>query len=45
MHLAPASFDLQLIKGEVLQNWEGLIASIKMSHVLVDQSCSRKINH
>ena len=30
MHLAPASFDSQLIKGEILHYSKGLISSIKM---------------
>ena len=37
MHLTPASFDPQLIKGETLQYYKGLIASIKNNHVLVEQ--------
>ena len=38
MYLAPASFNPQLIKGEILQYYKGLIASIKNNHVLVEQS-------
>ena len=38
MHLALASFDSQLIKGEILQYCKGLTASIKNNHVLVEQS-------
>ena len=38
MHLAPASFDPQLIKGEILQHCKGLIASIKNNHLLAEQS-------
>lgn len=38
MHPAPASFDLQLIKGDILQYCKGMLASIKISHVLVEQS-------
>ena len=37
MHLAPASFDLQLIKGVIVHYCKGLIPSIKISHVLVEQ--------
>ena len=36
--LAPASFDPQLIKEEILQYYKGLIASIKNNYVLVEQS-------
>ena len=38
MHLAPTSFDPQLIKTEILQYHKGLIASIKNNHALVGQS-------
>ena len=38
MHLAPASFDPQLIKEEILQYCKGLIASTKNNHALVEQS-------
>ena len=34
MHLALASFDPQLIKGEILQYYKGLIASTKNKHIL-----------
>ena len=34
MHLAPASFDSQLINGEMLQFCKGPIASIKNNHTL-----------
>ena len=37
MHLAPASFDAQLIKGDILQYCKGLIACIKNNHILVEQ--------
>ena len=37
MHLAPASFDPQLIKGDILQYCKGLIVSIKDNHVLLEQ--------
>ena len=33
MHLAPAPFDMQLIKGDILQYHKGLIASIKNNHL------------
>lgn len=33
MHLAPASFDPQLIKGELLQFCKGLIAPAKNNHI------------
>ena len=38
MHLAPASSDPQLKKGEILQYFKGLIASIKNNRVLVEPS-------
>ena len=38
MHLAPASFDSQLIKGDIFQHRKGLIASIESNHILVEQS-------
>ena len=38
MHLAPASFNPQLIKGEVLQYCKGQVVSIKNNHALVEQS-------
>lgn len=38
MHLAPASFDMQLITGGILQYRRGLITSIKINHVLAEQS-------
>ena len=38
MHLAPSSFNAQLIKREMLQYYKGLIASIKNNRVLVEQS-------
>lgn len=38
MYLVHASFNPQLIKGDILQNCKGLIASIKINHVLVEQS-------
>ena len=34
IHLAPASFDSQLINGEMFQFCTGLIASIKNNHTL-----------
>ena len=34
IHLAPSSFDSQLTKGEILQHYKGLIASIKNNHAL-----------
>ena len=37
MHLVPAYFDPQPIKGEIVQYCKGLIASIKNNHVLVQQ--------
>ena len=37
MHLAPVSFDTQMIKGEILQYCKDLIASIKNNHSLVEQ--------
>ena len=33
MHLAPAPFDMQLIKGDILQYHKGLTASIKSNHL------------
>lgn len=36
--LAPASFDMQLITGGILQYCRGLITSIKINHVLAEQS-------
>ena len=38
MHLAPAAFATQLIKGEILQYFEALISFIKNNHVLLEQS-------
>lgn len=38
MHLAPASFDSQLIKGAIPQYCKGLIASIESNRTLVEQS-------
>ena len=38
MHLVPASFYTQLIRGEILQYCKGLIVSIKNNHVLIEQS-------
>lgn len=38
MHLTPASFDPQWIKGEMLQYFEGLIVCIKNNHNFVWQS-------
>ena len=38
MHLATASFDPQLIKGEILQHYKGLIIFTKNNHNLVEQS-------
>ena len=38
MHLAPSSFEPQLIKGETLQYCKDLIASVKNNHTLVGQS-------
>ena len=38
MHLTPASFDPQLVKGEILQYCKGLIASIINNHNWVEQS-------
>lgn len=38
MHLVPASFEPQLIKGNILEYSKGLIASIRNNHVLVEQS-------
>ena len=35
--LAPASFNHQLIKGNILQYYKGLIASIKNNHAEVKQ--------
>lgn len=43
MHLAPASFDPQLMERDTLQYSEGLNASIKMNHVLVEQSFHRAL--
>lgn len=37
MHLAPV-FDLQLVKGDILQHHKGLTASIENNHALVEQS-------
>ena len=37
MHLAPASFDPQLIKGQILQYCKGLIAFIKNNYTLIEQ--------
>ena len=33
MYLAPAPFDMQLMKGDILQNHKGLTASIKNNHL------------
>ena len=41
MHLAPASFDPQAIKGEIVQYCRGLTASIKNHHALIAQSFSQ----
>lgn len=38
MHLAPASSDPQLVKGDILQYCKDLIASIENNHALVEQS-------
>ena len=38
MHLVPASFDPQLIKGDILQYCRGLIASVENKHALIEQS-------
>ena len=38
MHLTPDSFDLQLIKEDILQYYKSLIASIKTNYALVKQS-------
>ena len=38
LYLTPTSSDPQLIKGEKLQCWRGLIASIKKNRALVQQS-------
>ena len=38
MHLAPATFDPQLIKGDMLQYGKGLIASVENNHALAKQS-------
>lgn len=38
MHLAPASLDPQLVKGDILECYEGLIDSMDKSHALVKQS-------
>lgn len=38
MRLAPASFDLQLIKEDTFQYSKGQIASIKNKHALAEQS-------
>lgn len=38
MHMAPVSFDLQLIKGGILRFCKGLIASVENNHALVEQS-------
>lgn len=38
MHLAPASIDPQLIKGEIFQYYKGSIASNKNNHALIQQS-------
>ena len=36
MHLAPASFDPQVIKGDIIQYFKGLIAPIENNHDLVE---------
>lgn len=38
MHLAPATFDPQLIKGGILQYCKSLFVSSKNNHALVEQS-------
>ena len=38
MHLVPASFELQVIKGDILQYCKGLISSIKNNHISIEQS-------
>lgn len=38
MYSAPASFDPQLVKGDILQYCKGLTASIENKYVLVEQS-------
>lgn len=38
VHLAPASFDLQHMKGATVHYCKGLIPSMKISHVLVERS-------
>lgn len=38
MHLGPTTFDLQLMKGDILQFCKGLIKSIENNHALVEQS-------
>lgn len=41
MHSAPAYFDPQLVKGDILQYCKGLIATVENNHALAEQSfCS-----
>ena len=44
MLLAPASFDLQLIKEDKTQYCKGLIASIQNNHALIEQSFYRVLS-
>lgn len=38
MHLVPASFEPQLIKGDILQYCRGLIVSVENKYALIEQS-------